>query len=270
MAWSRKGWERDRHGGDQKISHSGLSHIGSGYLGSPSFCVDIILDSRLVHKGWIVQELMVSGMPWFLCGKSFETVLNTFTNVLRYLDKQSYYITDTGFRDLLSSRFYFILLYERWEKEMSLSLLELIELTHDAGATDPRDQIFALLGLVGPKENFQLKPDYKLSPCEVFCSAIRAMANEPNDAERSAKVMKAVAEWRPWSYRTTTVIEGHWPLKERVPEREQCDGIACSSRYLCLKLPGLVKPDAARVVQYFIMGLQDPETRQLMQQFGKK
>jgi hypothetical protein len=86
-------------------------------------------------------------------------------------------VTDTGSRELLSWRFYFILLYERQQKEKSLALLELIELTHEAGATDPRDGIFALLGLVGPKENLQLKPDYKLYPCEVFRTAIRAIAN---------------------------------------------------------------------------------------------
>jgi hypothetical protein len=36
-----------------------------------------------------------------------------------------------------------------------------------------------------------------------------------------------------------------------------------------LELPGLVKPDAARVIQYFIMGLQDPETRQRIERLGK-
>jgi hypothetical protein len=214
---------------------------------------------------WICQELMVSRMLWILCGFSYENIYIMFgflTNILRDLDKQSYYITDTKFRDLLSWRFHLIMLYSGWDEQESLPLLDLIELTHDAGASDPRDRVFALLGLVGPQENLQLTPDYKLSPCEVFCSAIRVMAK---DTKRSAAVMKAITGWRPRSY--AGLIEDHWPLREQVTGRELCDGITCSSRSLCLDLPGLAKPNAARVVQRFIMGLQDPETRQRMQQF---
>jgi len=83
------------------------------------------------------------------------SVFGFLDNILRYLDKhkQSYHSTDAQFNDLLSWRLYLITLYGRWQKQKSLSLLNLIELTHDAGASDPRNRVFALLGLVGPQEN---------------------------------------------------------------------------------------------------------------------
>jgi hypothetical protein len=70
---------------------------------------------------------------------------------------------------------------------MSLPLLDLIKLTHDAGALDPRNRVFGLLGLIGLQENLQLTPDYKLSPCKVFCGAIQAIAK---DTKRSEEVIK--------------------------------------------------------------------------------
>jgi hypothetical protein len=201
---------------------------------------------------------MAARHVWFLCGSSSGNAYTVFGGVidlLQYLDKQSYYITDITFRDLLSWRYWFILMYERFQNNGSLPLLELLELTQAAEATDPRDRVFALLGLVSPEESLPVRLDYRLSPCEVFCSAIRAMAN---NAERSEAVMKVLAEWRSPSLYTTG-YEGHWPLREHVLDRSNCDGVACSSRQLCLELPGKAKPDAARVVQYFIMGLQDPK-----------
>jgi hypothetical protein len=200
---------------------------------------------------WICQELMVSSTLWVLCGFSYVNIhrVSAFLqNILQYSDKQSYYITDTKFRDLLPWRIYLIKLYGRWKEQTSLPLLDLIELTHDAGTSDPRDKIFALLGLVGPKENLHLTLDYKLSPCEVFCSAIQAMAK---DSKRSATVMQALIHKGSWLY--LSLIDGHRPLREQVPGRELCDGITCSSRPLCLDLPGLVEPDAALGVQLLLL-----------------
>jgi hypothetical protein len=172
------------------------------------------------------------------------------TDVLRHLAKQSSYITDLKFRDLLSWRLCFTLNYELFQNKGSLPLLELLELAQSAGATDPRDRIFALLGLVAREERAMVELNYRSSPCEVFCSAIRVMANDP---ERSEAVMKVLSESRPSSY-SDTEHEGHWPLRKHVLERSTCDGIACSSRQLCLELPGKAKPDAAQVVQYGIAG----------------
>jgi hypothetical protein len=70
---------------------------------------------------------------------------------------------------------------------------------------------------------------------------------------RSAAVMEALT----WLYQVF-LIEGHWPLGEQVPGCQLCDGIACFSRSNCLELPGLVKPNAARVVQNFYRGSSRP------------
>lgn len=84
------------------------------------------------------------------------------------------------------------MMYERFQTDKVLPLLELLELTQDSGAMDPRDRVFALLGLVEVEEKLRIKLDYSLSPCEAFCSAVRAMAKDTN---RSREVMRVLNEW---------------------------------------------------------------------------
>jgi hypothetical protein len=211
---------------------------------------------------------MVAPQLYFLYGSSWAIAYSVFgglTDMLRYLEKQSYYISDLTLRDLLSWRFWVIMLYERYQSSKSLPLLEHLEMSAASGATDPRDRVFALLGLLDREENRRIKLDYSLSPCEVFCSAIRAMANSP---ERSETVMKVLAEWQPM-LATATGHEGHQPLEENVAERLKCDGVACSLRKICLELPGKAKPDTPRVMQYFIAGLQYSKPRAWQREGGQ-
>ena len=115
------------------------------------------------------------------------TVFRGVTNLLQYLDKQSCQITEITFGDLLSWRFWFILMYGRFQNNGSLPLLGSLELIQAAEAATG----CSLLGLVAAEESLRVRLDFRLSPCEVFRSAIRAIAN---NAERSETVVKVFAE----------------------------------------------------------------------------
>jgi Heterokaryon incompatibility protein (HET) len=207
---------------------------------------------------WVLQECMAASAAsfmWLACGSSYTAFIHVFAfvnKVMLHIDRQSYYIERTTLREVLSFRWHTLISMEAFQKEQSFSLYDIIKISSKLKATDSRDKIFALLGLVDGQTKLQLQPDYTLSPCEVFCKAIRLMAN---DIERSSLVVKKIDDLKGvWS-------KGHEPLKENVHERLQCNGVACSSQYLCFDLPSWVSGDVSDLVGSFIMGLQDPKTK---------
>lgn len=63
---------------------------------------------------------------------------------------------------------------------------------------------------------------------------------------------------------------GHLPLQENAPERWNCDGVACRSRTICLELPKEAKPQTSRAMQYFVMGLRNPQERAELEAMRKR
>jgi hypothetical protein len=81
--------------------------------------------------------------------------------------------------------------------------------------------------------------------------------------------MKALAYWYLRMAFTTDHGE-HLPLQEDVLERWNCDGIACSSRKICLELGGWAKRDTSWVIQYFLMELRNPEEQVRLEAMRKR
>jgi hypothetical protein len=207
-------------------------------------------------RAWVLQECMAAGLRmWLVCGQSNAHLGRVFpfvTQVLIYLDRQSYHIRRTTLRDSLSFCWHFFISLERFRKHRGFSLYDIIKISSERDAADSRDKIFALLGLVDDHTRSQLTPDYSLSPCEIFCKAIRVIAE---DKEHSSAVMEKIKVFG--GLKTT----GHQPLVETVMERQKCDGVACSSKSFCFNLPAWASGDVPRLTARFIMGLRDPETR---------
>jgi hypothetical protein len=203
---------------------------------------------------WILQEFMASYDFWFLCGHSYihqYVLFGVLNAVLTYMDRASYYIVDTPFRDLLPWRMYLMLSKERSLSGNGVPLMELIEATKDAKCTDPRDRVFALLGLMSEEEKQSITCDYESAPCEVFCNAIRVMAMDTG-VGRAAKVREEV-DFYLWE-QCFEAHQAHDPLEPVVPARWACDGIACSSLSLCLRIPERAKMSGKHIVQALIMG----------------
>lgn len=233
----------------------------SGPLEEPSFCpkaLQAFLARDWWTRMWTFQEFMVPRMLWFVCGHSYAhsyDIFGALDKAMSYLDRAYYYIFETEFSNLLAWRMHMLLLQGRFMEEKELPLLDLMEATKDAKCTDPRDRIFALLGLMGQDEKRHLTCDYKSSPCEVFCNAIRVMAMDAG-VGRAVKVTEMVDLWKRLPSRGGTKLQEHDPLQQVVPGRWDCDGRACSSLALCLRIPQYAKMSGKDVVQALIMGKQ--------------
>ncbi|KAK0638576.1 hypothetical protein B0T16DRAFT_462343 [Cercophora newfieldiana] len=70
-------------------------------------------------------------------------------------------------------------------KETKIGLGELLNFSSWSQATNPRDRIYALLGLVTDGSADEIMPDYTLSPCEVYCSAMQAVLKDTARREGS-------------------------------------------------------------------------------------
>lgn len=204
---------------------------------------------------WTFQEFMVGRMVWLMCGRSFSLdhgLYGVLQKILTGLDRMSYDGIDAPFCDAMAWKMYLMISRLEFTKAGSLSLMRLLQLTHLAQATDPRDRIFALLGMMAPEERRKIKLDYNLSPCDVFCNAIRVMASG-RDTEVVERTVRLVEDWvvgKPHG--------GHQPLQEVVPARWTCDGIECSSASLCLSMPRIILPDAGLAMKYVIASDRSP------------
>lgn len=104
------------------------------------------------------------------------------------------------------------------------NLLNLLHATETTTSTEPRDKIFALLGLIENDPAVHISADYTMSPCEVYCMTIRAIYMDcPSDAKNDAIF------WRP---HRDPMAAGH----------QNCEGMKfdaigfCDSRENCLKI----------------------------------
>ncbi|PIB02416.1 hypothetical protein CB0940_01468 [Cercospora beticola] len=74
-----------------------------------------------------------------------------------------------------------------------MDLLDLLLMSRDLGATDPRDKVFALLGL----SNHDLEPDYQCSPEHIFTEfALHVIGEASRSAGSDAKISRTAKEAR--------------------------------------------------------------------------
>ncbi len=226
--------------------------------GQPSMMSPLALQAFLTrdwwNRMWILQEFMIPKIICFLCGHSYTNLYDLFealAKYLLYLDQASGDIVDAELWDLLTWRTNLLLSRERFLKEKELQLMHLMEVARDTKCTDPRDRIFALLGLMGQDEKRRITCDYRSSPCEVFCNAIRVMAMDA-DPTRARKAREAVDLWKSSAELGGEKLQEHDPLQLVVPARWACDGTACSSLSLCIRMPEFAKVSGKQIVQHLI------------------
>lgn len=128
-------------------------------------------------------------------------------------------------------------------QELYPSLAALIYACQSSLATDSRDTVFALLGLVARGRGLDLKPDYSLSACDVFSCAIRVMHLDELDI-RSASRSKPIE--------SMDKLGRHNPLDKFTSERLHCDGVDCGTRGICFNMPSLLGIDEVVLSWYKI------------------
>ncbi|KAE8326257.1 ankyrin repeat-containing domain protein [Aspergillus sergii] len=129
---------------------------------------------------WVIQEIMVA-KEILLMSESGTTVWDQFVAHLDiFLEKEP----DPDDIDLQRAAPYLASncnrLVELWKKKamQKLSLSTLVCFAGDSLATNPRDKIYGLLGLVNHGSGGDIVPDYGRSPCSVYCMAIKKMQDD--------------------------------------------------------------------------------------------
>lgn len=179
----------------------------------PYYAYADVIQRSYWYRLWIVQEFVLARRVVLLCGeRSFS------------IDE----IRDSGyvykrFRELCALRQCYITA----RGKSTLPFGEALYYTVQSITTDPRDIIYGLLGLVDGESLRGLKPNYILSPCEVFCNAIQLLLHAIEEgSENEARHIK--------HYSTFSRDDDPY-----VGERRICNGTKNCSTFSWIRTRGL-------------------------------
>jgi hypothetical protein len=124
-----------------------------------------ILDRDWFERMWVVQELTTSQNAYMQFG-GYETDWDSFMQIVHYLQYVRKIPMDnlwkvTGLEKIRMG----------WNEGKPQPLRDLLRECRYRRATDPRDKIYALLGIMGDPMNYFLEPDYSKPVKEVFANA---------------------------------------------------------------------------------------------------
>ncbi|KAL8660558.1 MAG: hypothetical protein Q9202_006412 [Teloschistes flavicans] len=133
------------------------------------------------RRTWIYQE--ATGPPAstrFYCGSSYFTMTLISASVFMAHHFSELNGLDFAFRDLARGP---VLNISAFRTEGVIahgdSLLELIDFLRGTEASEPRDKVYALLGLTADSEAASIEPDYAKSLCEVYTDVVRFSLSQP-------------------------------------------------------------------------------------------
>jgi len=153
--------------------------LGTSFQEIPTRQLVIIVEDEILSRPWftrvwILQELVLSQDPWLQCGRSRVRWQMFGRTVSKYCHSSSYAVT--VFSDMS----------ERWtqargarkksrdefgiEEALGQDLLELISARAVCGVSDPRDMIYAHLGLVGAETRNMVPIDYEKTVAQLYAS----------------------------------------------------------------------------------------------------
>ena len=124
------------------------------------------------HRVWIIQEVTAAKKSTIMCG----TTSLEWPRLGRFLDRLrfNHFEHPAGIKlHHLDRTLPMIRLYN-WNHSV-MHLAAALYWSSTSYATDDRDKVYAILGLVDKGAGRLLSADYTLSLCSVFCLAIRAM-----------------------------------------------------------------------------------------------
>ncbi|OCK77529.1 hypothetical protein K432DRAFT_117644 [Lepidopterella palustris CBS 459.81] len=180
-----------------------------------------VITSPLWRRGWIQQELVVGREVYMMSQKGFVNVhkLNICLEMLRKTEVAgSLFQWDGSCRtypatSLLQAR-------KTWKGPEDVSLLSWLSRGGSLALTDPRDFVFAFIGLADPA--YSVTPDYLKSCGEVFEDAARKIIKHDrslnilalvNFTESWARVVKDLPSWTPdWSRLASSEISAHYNI----------------------------------------------------------
>ncbi|KAK8017088.1 hypothetical protein PG993_015277 [Apiospora rasikravindrae] len=196
----------------------------------------ILLSRHYWTRIWIVQEICVARKVLFLCGEEAASLpfFLEYDPETKGTENSDVSIYQNSIGRLTVTNFQVLAVYNLAAirakfQNKGASLGSLLTPCSQRAATDPRDRVFALLGLADDEAAKEVVPDYSLSPCSVYCSAIRAMFK---------KLSKTITPHTTEGAKTREVANKcrHDALEEDNSSRVDCDGIECDAWWCCLDI----------------------------------
>ncbi|RDL34694.1 uncharacterized protein BP5553_07822 [Venustampulla echinocandica] len=127
---------------------------------------------------WIVQEVLLSRNITLLCGGDSLD----WSNLEKLLATDSFQPTNmfrTAINKLLNHAFVTVIFLVSWrnkiQRNVRVPLKDMLYMFRDWNATDERDKVYGLLGLV---EDIEIVPDYKKSVCDVSIDTATAIVTQ--------------------------------------------------------------------------------------------
>ena len=167
-----------------------------------------LLQRPYFQRVWIIQEIAVSRNAMVICGsctvtwEAFSTALVLYS--LRHSTKA------------IGSTLRWIQCWQvRIFKGNWIALSDFLLHCRDSKATDPRDKVFAFLGLCKDESENSLSSDYNLSVAQTYTAAARFMISHEGNFQALAGVQKSnssseIPSWVPdWRLPSISKIIGH-------------------------------------------------------------
>jgi hypothetical protein len=135
--------------------------------------------TQYFNRIWTFQEVVASPGVWIHCG-NYDASLEPFLRAVYYLHRRQG--LEQSFVDAMTTLWN---VKENWNKGVRLSLRELLFHCRHRECLDPKDKVFALLGLIHNRNDPRLLPNNKLSVAQVYANATKYIAS----SERSLDVI---------------------------------------------------------------------------------
>lgn len=165
-----------------------------------SQAIDNLFSRRYFSRIWVIQEIAVARMVTMYCGD--HSLTWTSFNTLR--------IPNQHFSTIPK----WLLEYSQLEMGVTArpkDLLALLDATYNCSSTDPRDKVFAILGLVSGAWYEGLTPDYNLSLEEVYTGVAGYVLLQQKNAEiltYPRNTLPSLPSWVPdWSVDRSHLIK---------------------------------------------------------------
>ncbi|KAK2765753.1 heterokaryon incompatibility protein [Colletotrichum kahawae] len=224
---------------------------------------------RYFSRVWVLQEVALARRAILLCGK--HSISWSLTEIQR-LDRIGLleYSTSPGRRPILPGldRLPPILEFRAPAFRDPSKLLQLLDITRGSQASDPRDKVFALLGLLTCPESDGLVADYTKSTADIYASIAIWIAQRfglPELLSRSRVLQKTLPveyqgpQWAPyWAsddfQQLTSGLGGRRPVGFDEEPTETLAGrlpvIVCERDMFSIKFPALLLGTTAEVLRH--------------------
>ncbi|TVY80786.1 Heterokaryon incompatibility protein 6 OR allele [Lachnellula suecica] len=161
-------------------SNQELLHLVS-FSSLPRKGIADLLQRPWFSRMWVIQEIAMASKATIFCG-SFSTTWGAASKMIQLMRDRGDFVYLGPPSALSISRIGFMTMMKeqiKTEGKMELSLPDVLRSTPSFSSTDPRDRIFAMLGLIRGPDTLDMLPDYSRSNEDVFKDiAIRSFSLE--------------------------------------------------------------------------------------------